>query len=40
MIQGLQTISGVSGVHLLAPLQKIETLAAIIEELGLRGSVA
>ncbi len=40
MIQGLQTISGVSGVHLMAPLQNIETLAAIIEESGLQHPVA
>lgn len=36
MIQGLRTISGVSGVHLMAPLQKIETLALVIDEAGLR----
>ena len=31
VIEGLQAIPGVRGVHLMAPLQKIETLAAIIE---------
>jgi methylenetetrahydrofolate reductase (NADPH) len=36
MIQGLRTIPGVSGVHLMAPLQKIETLALVIDEAGLR----
>ncbi len=36
MIQGLRAIPGVSGVHLMAPLQKIETLARIIDEAGLR----
>jgi methylenetetrahydrofolate reductase (NADPH) len=35
MIQGLRTIPGVSGVHLMAPLQKIETLALVIDEAGL-----
>ena len=35
MIEGLQTIPGVRGVHLMAPLQKIETLAAIIEDSNL-----
>ena len=37
MIQGLRTIRGVSGVHLMAPLQRIETLAAVIAESGVRG---
>ena len=40
MIQGLRTIAGVSGVHLMAPLQKIETLAAIIDESGVRSEAA
>ena len=35
MIQWLRTIPGVSGVHLMAPLQKIETLALVIDEAGL-----
>lgn len=38
MIQGLRTIPGVSGVHLMAPLQKIETLALVIDEAGLRAA--
>lgn len=40
MIQGLRTIPGVSGVHLMAPLQKIETLAAIVDESGLDEAAA
>jgi len=40
MIQGLRTIPGVAGVHLMAPLQKIETLAVIVEESGLRARAA
>ena len=40
MIQGLQTIPGVRGVHLMAPLQKIETLAAVIEDSGLGARAA
>ncbi len=40
MIQGLRTISGVAGVHLMAPLQKIETLAAIVDESGLQRPAA
>jgi len=35
MIEGLQAIPGVRGVHLMAPRQKIETLAAIIEDSNL-----
>ena len=38
LIQGLRTLPGVAGVHLMAPLQKIETLAAIIDESGLSRS--
>lgn len=34
-IEGLRAIPGVAGVHLMAPLQKIETMAAIVDELGL-----
>ena len=40
MIQGLQTVPGVRGVHLMAPLQKIETLAAVIEDSGLGARAA
>ncbi len=40
MVQGLRTIPGVSGVHLMAPLQKIETLAAVIDESGLHEAAA
>jgi methylenetetrahydrofolate reductase (NADH) len=39
MIQGLMTIPGVAGVHLMAPRQRIETLAEIIEESGVRHPV-
>ena len=35
MIEGLKTVPGVAGVHLMAPLQKIETLAAIIDQSSL-----
>lgn len=40
MIQGLRTVPGVSGVHLMAPLQTVETLAAIIDESGVRSEAA
>ena len=37
MIQGLREIPGVAGVHLMAPRVKMETVARIIEQSGLRG---
>lgn len=40
VIHGLRTIPGVAGVHLMAPRQRIETLAAIIEDADLHHPVA
>ncbi|MDX1422142.1 MAG: methylenetetrahydrofolate reductase [Kiloniellales bacterium] len=40
LIEGLRGVPGVAGVHLMAPLQKIEVLAEIVEESGLRGAAA
>ena len=34
LIQGLREIPGVAGVHIMAPLQKIETIAEVIEASG------
>ena len=35
LIHGLREIPGVSGVHIMAPLQKAEAVASVIEEAGL-----
>ena len=35
-IQGLREIPGISGVHIMAPLQKIDAIAAVIEDSGVR----
>jgi len=35
LIEGLRAIPGVAGVHLMAPLQRIEVLADIIEDCGI-----
>lgn len=36
-IQGLKEIPGISGVHVMAPLQKIDAIAAVIEDSGVLG---
>ena len=35
-IQGLREIPGIAGVHIMAPLQKIDAIAYCIEESGVR----
>ncbi len=40
LIEGLRAIPGVAGVHLMAPLQRIEVLAEIIEACGIGGPIA
>ena len=37
LMQGLQEVPGVAGVHIMAPNQSMETVARVIDEAGLRG---
>jgi 5,10-methylenetetrahydrofolate reductase len=36
LMQGLQTVPGVAGVHIMAPNQGMETIARAIDDSGLR----
>jgi hypothetical protein len=36
-MQGLREMSGVAGVHIMAPNQSMESVARVIDEAGLRG---
>ena len=36
LIQGMQEIPGISGVHVMAPLQKMDAIARVIDESGVR----
>jgi methylenetetrahydrofolate reductase (NADPH) len=37
LMQGLREVSGVAGVHIMAPNQSMESIARVIDEAGLRG---
>lgn len=36
LIQGMREISGISGVHIMAPLQKMDSIARVIDDSGVR----
>ena len=36
LIQGMREIAGISGVHIMAPLQKMEAIARVIDDSGVR----